>query len=619
MKGTNMMEINHNEHNSLFYGTLIESAELYLCVFSHTGVLGYLSQAAAQFIGYKTEEITRTNLLSYIHPNDVQAVRAAVVGVEQNQTIQISPFRLRHANGSHLWVGASLKNLSEEERVKGYVLNFRDVSGLIEKEQRHEIELSYYNSLFHKHPGFVFALSPGGIFHKVNANALKLLSYAESEIIGKHFSAFTAPSFTVDAAAALKTATDSKPSVVEGKVVCKDGTPKDFRFTLIPVYLHAEMMGILGIARDITSEKAARKEMEKLSLIASRAVNGVIMTDVAGKIEWVNSQFTNVTGYSLSEAMGKTPGQLLQGKDTDPATVQLMRELIQKKEPFYVEVLNYKKSGEKFWHGMDVIPMFDNEGNLVQYFAIQNDITERKEAEEKMLFLTEDLTSHNKELQQFIYIVSHNLRSPVANMLGLTSILEHVAGSPESFSKAIHNLKLTAQSLDTMLKDLSEILALRTMGKEVRSEKVCIASVCQEVLQSLQDKIESLGIEVSLSIPNHVCIQANRAYVYSIFHNLLSNAIKYRGQGRPLEVNISCTTKNQQYVIRFEDNGVGMDLQKVRKYLFRLYGKIDKKAEGRGLGLYMVKTQIESLNGTIDVKSSPDVGTSFTIRFNKDS
>ena len=136
--------------------------------------------------------------------------------------------------------------------------------------------------------------------------------------------------------------------------------------------------------RDITEQKKDQQQLENLSLIIQQSINAIIVTDNKGNIEWVNKAFETVTGYSLEEVIGKKPGSLLQGEATDKATIAYMREKIKNAEPFICEIYNYKKSGVGYWLRISGQPIFDKSGNVVRFFAIEEDITKEKEAELKL-------------------------------------------------------------------------------------------------------------------------------------------------------------------------------------------------------------------------------------------
>ncbi len=146
-----------------------------------------------------------------------------------------------------------------------------------------------------------------------------------------------------------------------------------------------EIQYIITSFEDITSEGAVRLELDKLSLVASKTINAVIITDADGYIEWSNDGFTRITGYSFEESKGKKPGLLLQGKETNPETILTIRNNLKKLEPFTTEILNYSKNGVTYWVKLDISPIFDTNGKLTNYIAIETDITERKLYEEKLM------------------------------------------------------------------------------------------------------------------------------------------------------------------------------------------------------------------------------------------
>ncbi|MBB6610806.1 PAS domain S-box protein [Pontibacter sp. Tf4] len=370
----------------------------------------------------------------------------------------------------------------------------------------------------------------------------------------------------------------------------------------------------ITIQTDITERVKSAKELEKLSLVAKGIDNSVVITDAEGRTEWVNEGFTRNTGYTLAEMLGKNPGALLSGPDTNKATIRKISQNLKKGVPFTAELLNYKKSGEKFWVSMDITPFFDEQGCLTKYISIQRDITYRKEAEEKQLKMTRDLYQHNKDLQQFTYIVSHNLRAPVANALGLAHLLTKADRTSEAFDATLSHLKKSVLQMDTVLKDVNTILSVRSRKDVLEKEEVKFTDVFGQVYAHLQEPLVKCGGEVQLDVDNDLTLYTNKAYLYSIFHDLLSNAIKYRSQERLLLVKVSAfVATGGGTVIQFSDNGMGFDTEKAGDNVFGLYKRFHIHTKGRGLGLFLVKTSVEALGGTIEVESQVDVGTNFMI------
>jgi PAS domain S-box-containing protein len=137
--------------------------------------------------------------------------------------------------------------------------------------------------------------------------------------------------------------------------------------------------------------QAQQAQLKKLALVAARTDNAVIITDAAGRTEWVNEGFTRITGYTLEEAVGRKPGQLLQGPDTDPKGVEAMRQALLRGEGITVELLNYGRSGKPYWNLIEIQPVRDEQGQIVQFVAIESDVTARRELEQKAARSAEQL------------------------------------------------------------------------------------------------------------------------------------------------------------------------------------------------------------------------------------
>lgn len=128
---------------------------------------------------------------------------------------------------------------------------------------------------------------------------------------------------------------------------------------------------------DITARKATEKELNKLSLVASKTDNGVVITDARGRAEWANHAFTQITGYSVQEMLGKSPGSVLQGPDTDPETIERIRQKVSAGQGFAETILNYHKSGRPYWIEIAVQPIRNKQGAITNFIAIERDVTER--------------------------------------------------------------------------------------------------------------------------------------------------------------------------------------------------------------------------------------------------
>lgn len=256
------------------------------------------------------------------------------------------------------------------------------------------------------------------------------------------------------------------------------------------------------------------------------------------------------------------------------------------------------------------------EGRVVRMLGAIQDVTERERAAAQQRRLTQRLRQQNADLQQFAYIVSHNLRSPLANALGFADLLPRLPAGTPVFAEALHYLATTLRQFDEVVTDVNGILALRDEQASYRPALVSVAGACQLALRDLQALLQACGGNVVGGPAPTLRLPGRRAYFYSIFHNLFSNAIKYRSEARPLRLEIASHVGPQGDVtLTVRDNGRGFDQQRAGTDIFQLYRRFHHGPAGRGVGLFLVKTHVEAMGGRIAVRSEVEVGTEFTLFF----
>jgi signal transduction histidine kinase/ligand-binding sensor domain-containing protein len=249
------------------------------------------------------------------------------------------------------------------------------------------------------------------------------------------------------------------------------------------------------------------------------------------------------------------------------------------------------------------------------YETIQqlNEDLEKKVLEKSrdLVQTNEELSKYNADLLQFSYSISHNLRGPLARLMGLSDLL-HEIHDREEVNRIVEMIKVSTVELDTVLRDLTNIIELRKNVSHIR-DRVFFQDEWSRSCILLQDQILPT-FAVRANFQEAPFIYGVRGLLQSILYNLLSNALKYRSHDRPLLIEAKTWREKNETVFQITDNGLGFDLREQQAKVFKLYKRFHTHVQGRGLGLYLVKTQTELLGGQVHVQSQLNEGTTFTIR-----
>ncbi|WP_290839871.1 MEDS domain-containing protein [Flavobacterium sp.] len=243
---------------------------------------------------------------------------------------------------------------------------------------------------------------------------------------------------------------------------------------------------------------------------------------------------------------------------------------------------------------------------------IEAEVATRARTEKKLVKIARDLEKRNADLRQFAYIVSHNLRGPITNIIGIGLLLD--AATDEIRLDLQKALLEAIGQLDSVVRDLNVILQVRFEPSD-GNEMVNFDELVDIVRSGLLFEVQKSGATIETDFGEISGMFTVRAYLYSIFQNLISNSIKYAHGDRTPYIKIKSRLACKKLQLVFADNGSGIDLEKHAGDVFGLYKRFTKRGSGKGLGLFMVREQVESLGGEVSVKSVPGDGTVFTLEF----
>ncbi|MDB4919143.1 PAS domain-containing sensor histidine kinase [Mucilaginibacter sp.] len=285
-------------------------------------------------------------------------------------------------------------------------------------------------------------------------------------------------------------------------------------------------------------------------------------------------------------------------------------------DPINYEACYPLLNGTPEWYNICMNPVKDAQDKIIGLCCSVIKITTAKLVKIEHARITDDLVQRNKDLEQFSYIVSHNLRAPLANITGLAQILKQVDLSLNERTVTENFLFQSILKLDEIVMDLNHILQVRREINE-KKEDIIFMELLRDVLTGFHLVIERENIRVLTDFSSAGELFTIKSYLYSIFFNLVSNSIKYRQQDKSLEIEIKSWIEGNKMMISFKDNGRGIDLGSKGKEVFGLYKRFHLDVEGKGMGLFMVKSQVKTLGGEMDVQSQSGVGTIFLIELPK--
>ena len=226
----------------------------------------------------------------------------------------------------------------------------------------------------------IIEFDPQGHVLHANDNFLQAMGYRLDEVVGQHHRLFVArEDQNADYEAFWQSLRDGRYQSREFRRINKAGQDVWIQASYNPILdLDGRVTKVVKFATDVSQQVALRQATELLSLVANGTDNSVVITGANGLIEYVNPGFSKLTGYSASEAIGRKPGQLLQGAHTDAATVERIREALHAQRPFYEEILNYNKAGEPYWISLSINPIFNEHGQLARFISVQANVTQTR-------------------------------------------------------------------------------------------------------------------------------------------------------------------------------------------------------------------------------------------------
>ncbi len=327
-----------------------------------------------------------------------------------------------------------------------------------------------------------------------------------------------------------------------------------------------------------------------------------------GYFKRINPAVCDTLGYSERELMARPVRDFIHPSDVE-MTAQHRAAIVSGQPLHNFENRYLHKDGKVVWLSWNSIPMPD----LQLVYAIAKDISDIKTREAQRNELLSELAETNQRLKHLTNATAHDIRSPVAGLVALSSLIDTSQIKDPATLETLEILALSAEDLMEMLDRYVD--NLNAEGHQSMLEVLDLAVVFTSVQSSVRYLIERSRAQIQLEVDECPRVCFHRAYLEGIFMNLLTNSLKYAHPGRPVQIRVCSRAVERGVELEFSDNGIGFDAEQNRDLVFKLHQKFHDRADSKGVGLYLVHHYMTSLGGSISVTSQVGQGTRFTLFF----
>jgi PAS domain S-box-containing protein len=591
-----------------------------IVIFDASQQVKYISPAYLKQLGFSTEEgntLTSEDIFEMIHPDEKDALFAEIFESINLKLESLSySFRIKTKAGNYIWRqdNASFQ-YDGEGNYLGATVICRDITELkrnivLQDEAKHRI-----SSIATQLPGVIFQykLRPDGssCFPYASESIKNIYGISPEDLLQdatKLFSRIHRDDYSDLVSAISASAQQLSVWQSEFRVISEDGSCKTIFGTAVPQLEEDGAVLWHGFISDVTESRKIQEKFNRLSIAVAQSPILTTITDLEGNIEYVNQKFTDVTGYSAAETLGKNLRNFKNGFSS-PDEYNVIWNTLLREGIWQGAFQNRKKNGELFWESGSISAILNTKGEITHFLEVKKDATDRRQIEETLEKYAAQLKSSNAELENFAYLASHDLQEPLRMINSFLNMLKRRLGNTLD-AESLKFIDFAVEGSDRMKMLINDLLEYSRIG--INKDQFTIINL-DKLAQYIQS-ILKLTIEKTNAIiqvgPLPV-INANKTLIYNLFLNLVENALKYSCKHKPV-IEIGYREEKQEWVFYVKDNGIGIRPEYFEKIFIifkRLHGKGDYP--GTGIGLAICKKITDIHKGRIWVESEPEKGSTF--------
>ncbi len=598
----------------------------------------FFSKRWKTMLGYAEEEISDRfeEWSSRLDPDDLNAAMTAVEQYLRGETaFYQQEYRMRNRQNQMLWIQARGMVISRD--TKGRPL--RMIGTHVDVTAQHQMlaELQLWSNAFQNCAHGIVIVDPAtNLILCVNPAFAKLEGYdTPDELVGLPIFGLYKADRHEQIKALIKIADAEGQVTFESKHISKWGTEFDVQIDVVSVKQDDSIVYRIGTVQNISLRKQSERDLDLRGRALEAAANGIMITNAEDVIQWVNPSFTQMTGYSLTEAKGLTPRQLFKSAELSDDFYDAQWRTISQGDVWSGEIKNRRKDGSFFFEQKIITPVPDQNGVIRHFISIKQDISERKENESELALYraqleklvenrTQELFAARQEAERlsqvkgtFIANMSHEIRTPMNAVLGFCYLLEKRALDDDT-QQLVRKIHSAGETLLTIINDILDFSKIEAGHLELEHSQFNLLDMLERVADLSLPLLKGKNLELIINPPKHDLTRliGDAARLQQVLINLLSNAIKFTQQGE-VELRITVEAADAQQVrLRFSvrDTGIGIS-DSAQNDIFSAFTQADtsitRRFGGTGLGLAISRQLVNLMGGTLQIKSQIGSGSEF--------
>jgi len=611
-------------------GSIVESSEDAIISKSLDGVIQTWNAAAERLFGHPAERAIGTHISLIIPPERIGEEDQIIASLKAGQRIEhFETERLRN-DGRRLLVSLTISPIKDDEgRVIGASKIVRDVTRQRQAEQReHQLlaDAAAANAKFHGFfdQGALFAAITDlhGTVLEANRFSCEDCGYTREQIVGTPFWQGPwwrfSPTLSQQVAAAAAQAATGQVVRAEIPYRLADGSERIADFSIQPISDDTgRVLFLAPIGIDITDRKRAEADREKFVTLIENSTDFIGISDLDGIPLFVNRAGLEMVGLDDIEQARQTPVASFFFPEDQSRVMDEFFPLVSRQGHGEIEIrFRHFTTGEARWMAYKVLTLPDAGGRTIAYATVSQDVTERKQMEDSLRRLARDLSEADRRKNEFLAMLAHELRNPLAPISNAARALR-VNGGDGALQSASEMLERQVGQMARLVDDLLDMSRITRGRIELRKERVELAPIVHQAVETVRAQYKSMNRDLTVTLPPQpLQLDADPARLAQVIGNLLNNACKFTDPGGKVLLDVE--EENHLAIIRVRDNGIGIAAENIPR-LFEMFTQVDSSLErsrdGLGIGLTLVKTLVEMHGGDVAVRSEGlGRGSEFTVR-----